>query len=111
MNAPLILVISDDCNLRQTTRSFLERRRYHPLVAVSLAEAQRLIAWVGAPCVVLIDPGTINLETAPSALAGVAPIVALPVRTSASGVRRIAKKSQELEAIIESHCGSDAIAA
>lgn len=114
MGSKSVLAISDDCNLRQTARAFLERRGFRVTTASSALEAQRMTKWGTDPCVILVDTATMSADAVRTTCGDGHVVVEMPTRTSSSGVRRLAKRGAQLEALetlLKAHCAPTTLAA
>jgi CheY-like chemotaxis protein len=108
MAARMVLVLEDDHNLQESVRGLAERLGYKVVSARSLAEAKRLLTRIARPCLVLLDTLMKEGLEAMAQLGSQYPLATIPVRLSASSVRRISKKSVHLDLLREAlkqHCG------
>ena len=108
MNGKTVLVLEDDHNLQESVRQVAEELGYQVLTARSLTEAQRLLARIARPCLILLDTLMKEGLAAMAQLGNQYPLATIPVRVSATNVRRISKKSVHLELLREAlkqHCG------
>lgn len=108
MAARLVLVLEDDQNLQESVRRLAERLGYKVVAARSLAEAKRLLSRIARPCLVLLDTLMKEGLEAMAQLGAQYPLATIPVRLSASSVRRMSKRSVHLDLLREAlkqHCG------
>jgi CheY-like chemotaxis protein len=108
MGARMVLVLEDDHNLQESVRRLAERLGYKVVSARSLAEAKRLLTRIARPCLVLLDTLMKEGLEAMAQLGSQYPLATIPVRQSASSVRRMSKKSVHLDLLREAlkqHCG------
>src|SRR3954447_15297876 len=104
----MVLVLEDDHNLQESVRNVAERLGYRVVSAHSLAEAKRLLARIARPCLVLLDTLMKEGLEAMAQLGSQYPLATIPVRLSASNVRRMSKRSVHLDLLreaIKQHCG------
>jgi CheY-like chemotaxis protein len=104
----MVLVLEDDHNLQESVRRVAERLGYRVVSARSLAEAKRLLARIAKPCLVLLDTLMKEGIDAMAQLGAHYPLATIPVRMSASNVRRMSKRSVHLDLLREAlrqHCG------
>ena len=104
----MVLVLEDDHNLQESVRRLAERLGYRVVAARSLAEAKQLLQRIARPCLVLLDTLMKEGIEAMAQLGAQYPLATIPVRLSSSSVRRMSKKSVQLEllrATLEQHCG------
>ena len=108
MASRMVLVLEDDQNLQESVRRVAERLGYKVVSARSLAEAKRLLERIARPCLVLLDTLMKEGLEAMTHLGAQYPLATIPVRLSASNVRRMSKKSVHLDLLREAlkqHCG------
>jgi CheY-like chemotaxis protein len=108
MQGKTVLVVEDDQNLRESVRRAVESLGYEVVTARSLSEAHRLLARIVRPCLILLDTLMKEGLEAMAQLGNQYPLATIPVRISATNVRRISKKSVHLELLREAlkqHCG------
>jgi hypothetical protein len=86
-----VLVICGDRAMQEALRRIITAAGCHPLLAGNVELALQMRA-ERTPVLVLVDP-QLAVPCASALGEGVCPIVLVPVRTSSSGVRRIAKRS------------------
>jgi hypothetical protein len=86
-----VLVVCSDRAMQEALRRIVAAAGCHPLLAGTVDIARRLRA-EQIPVLVLADP-QLAVECSSVLGDGVCPIVAVPVRTSSTGVRRLAKRS------------------
>jgi hypothetical protein len=105
--ANVILVITSDVVMQESVRLIVEAAGCHALGVPSIALAQERLRSV-EPVLILIDP--LWQADAVSQLGPEPPVVEIPVRTSSSGVRRVAKKgaaaTRWLQALISERCSA-----
>jgi CheY-like chemotaxis protein len=104
----MVLVLEDDHNLQESVRRVAEGLGYRVVAARSLGEAKSLLARIAKPCLVLLDTLMKEGIEAMSQLGAHYPLATIPVRQSASNVRRLSKKSVHLDLLREmlrQHCG------
>ncbi len=105
----MVLVLEDDHNLQASVRKMAESLGYKVVSARSLDEAKRLLDRIARPCLVLLDTLMKEGLAAMAHLGAQYPLATIPVRLSASNVRRISKRSVHLELVREAlkqHCGA-----
>ncbi len=105
----LVLVIEDDHNLQESVRNVAERLGYRVVSARSLGEAKQLLGRMARPCLVLLDTLMKEGLEAMVHLGSQYPLATIPVRLSASNVRRMSKRSVHLDLLREAlrqHCGA-----
>ncbi len=85
----LLLVVCRDRAMQEALRDSAARAGWRTLAATSIAAAEPMLARQ-RPALILVDPALGDA----SALARHAPVEPIPVRTSSSGVRRLAKHSE-----------------
>ena len=108
MGSRMVLVLEDDQNMQESVRRLAERLGYRVVSARSLAEAKRLLARIARPCLVLLDALMKEGLEAMAHLGAQYPLATIPVRLSATNVRRMSKKSVHLDLLREAlkqHCG------
>lgn len=108
MMAKMVLVLEDDHNLQKSVRKLAQDLGYEVVTARSLTEAQRLLERLARPCLILLDTLMKEGLEAMAALGNHYPMATIPVRVSATNVRRMSKKSVHLELlreILRQHCG------
>jgi CheY-like chemotaxis protein len=106
----LVLVVEDDRNVQQSVRRAVERAGVQVAIAGSLAEAHALLARVSRPCLVLLDFLMRGAREVVAQLGARVRLAAIPVRVSATNVRRMSKKAaelDELQALIDEHCAPE----
>jgi CheY-like chemotaxis protein len=104
----MVLVLEDDHQLSESVRRLAERLGYRVVAARSLSEAKRLLARIARPCLVLLDTLMKEGLEAMTHLGAHYPLATIPVRLSASNIRRISKRSVHLDLLreaLEQHCG------
>jgi CheY-like chemotaxis protein len=104
----MVLVLEDDRNLQESVRRVAEALGYKVISAHSLAEAKSLLARIARPCLVLLDTLMKEGIEAMAQLGTKYPLATIPVRQSASNVRRLSKRSVHLDLLREAlrqHCG------
>jgi CheY-like chemotaxis protein len=104
----MVLVLEDDHNLQESVRRVAERLGFRVVSAHSLAEAQRLLGRIARPCLVLLDMLMKEGLEAMTLLGSQYPLATIPVRLSATNVRRLSKRSVHLDLLretIKQHCG------
>jgi CheY-like chemotaxis protein len=109
MSSKLVLVLEDDHTLQESVRRLAERLGYKVVAARSLNEAQRLLQRIAKPCLVLLDALMKEGLQAMTQLGSQYPLATIPVRISATNVRRMSKRSVHLELLreaLEQHCGT-----
>lgn len=105
----MVLVLEDDHNLQASVRRLAEGLGYKVVSARSLDEAKRLLGRIARPCLVLLDTLMKEGIEAMAHLGALYPLATIPVRQSASNVRRMSKRSVHLELLREAlkqHCGA-----
>jgi CheY-like chemotaxis protein len=108
MSSKLILVLEDDQQLQESVRRIAEHLGYRVVAAHSLDEAKRLLSRVAKPCLVLLDVLMKGGLEAMTHLASLYPLATIPVRLSASNVRRMSRRSVHLDLLreaLQQHCG------
>lgn len=108
MGSKMVLVLEDDHNLQESVRRVAERLGYKVVAARSLAEAKSLLTRIAKPCLVLLDTLMKGGIEAMAQLGAQYPLATIPVRQSATNVRRMSKKSIHLDLLREAlkqHCG------
>jgi CheY-like chemotaxis protein len=108
MASKMVLVLEDDHQLSESVRRLAERLGYRVVAARSLSEAKRLLARIARPCLVLLDTLMKEGLEAMTHLGAHYPLATIPVRLSASNIRRISKRSVHLDLLreaLEQHCG------
>ena len=108
MGSKMVLVLEDDHNLQESVRRVAERLGYKVVAARSLAEAKSLLTRIARPCLVLLDTLMKEGIEAMAQLGALYPLATIPVRQSATSVRRMSKKSVHLDLLREAlkqHCG------
>ncbi|MGZ3425667.1 MAG: response regulator [Polyangia bacterium] len=108
MGCKMVLVLEDDHNLQESVRRVAEQLGYKVVAARSLAEAKSLLARIARPCLVLLDTLMKGGIEAMAQLGSQYPLATIPVRQSATNVRRMSKKSVHLDLLretIKQHCG------
>jgi CheY-like chemotaxis protein len=108
MSAKMVLVLEDDRNLQESVRRVAEDLGYKVVAVRTLAEAQSLLSRIARPCLVLLDMLMKEGIDAMAALGGQYPLATIPVRQSATNVRRMSKRSVHLDLLREAlrqHCG------
>jgi CheY-like chemotaxis protein len=104
----MVLVLEDDHALQESVRQVAERLGYKVVAARSLSEAKRLLGRIAKPCLVLLDTLMKEGLEAMSQLGSQYPLATIPVRLSATNVRRMSKRSVHLDLLREAlkqHCG------
>lgn len=105
--ANVILVIASDVVMQESVRLIVEAAGCKALVVPSIALAQERLR-AAEPVLILIDP--LWQDDAVTQLGPEPPVVEIPVRTSSSGVRRVAKKgapaTRWLQALINERCSA-----
>ena len=100
----LVLVVCSDHAMQASLRSVVEEAGCRAALAASVAAAQRELDRI-VPVLILIDP--LCGSEVPALVADCA-VVEFPVRTSSTGVRRIAKRHDAgvkwLKELVASHC-------
>ena len=103
----IILVVAADATMQESVRLIIEAAGCTTLVAPSIAHAKKSLRST-KPVLVLIDP--VWREDAESQLGSMVPIVEIPVRTSSTGVRRVAKRgtaaTRWLQDLITQRCSA-----
>src|SRR4051794_26277298 len=105
----MVLVLEDDHNLQESVRGVAERLGYKVVSAHSLAEAKRMLGRIAKPCLVLLDTLMKEGLEAMAQLGAQYPLATIPVRLSATNVRRMSKRSVHLDLLreaLEQHCGN-----
>ena len=108
----MVLVLEDDKNVQESVRRVAEGLGYRVVIAQSLAEAKRLLGRIARPCLVLLDALMTEGMEAMAQLGASYPLATIPVRVSASNVRRMSKRSLHLELLREAlvqHCGASVL--
>ena len=109
MGNKMVLVMEDDQNLQESVRRLVERCGYRVVTARSLPEARRVLERIARPCLILLDTLMNEGLEAMAQLGAQYPLATIPVRLSASNVRRMTKRSVHLELLRETllqHCGA-----
>ena len=104
----MVLVLEDDHNLQASVRRIAEDLGFRVVPARSLDEAKRLLARIARPCLVLLDALTKEGLEAMTHLGSQYPLATIPVRQSASNVRRLSKRSVHIDLLrkaLRQHCG------
>jgi len=110
----MVLVLEDDHNLQESVRRVAERLGYRVVSARSLSEAQGLLARIAKPGLVLLDTLMKEVLEAMAQLGAQYPLATIPVRLSATNVRRMSKRSVHLDLLREAlkqHCGPSTVEA
>jgi CheY-like chemotaxis protein len=105
----MVLVMEDDQNLQESVRRLVERCGYRVVTARSLPEARRLLERIARPSLILLDSLMNEGLEAMAQLGAQYPLATIPVRLSASNVRRMTKRSVHLELLretLQQHCGA-----
>ena len=108
MASRLVLVLEDDRQMQESVRRLAERLGYKVVSAGSLVEAKRLLTRIARPCLVLLDTLMKEGLEAMAQLGTQYPLATIPVRLSATNVRRMSKRSVHLDLLGEAlrqHCG------
>ncbi|HXU68526.1 MAG TPA: response regulator [Polyangia bacterium] len=108
MASRLVLVLEDDHHLQESVRRMAERLGYKVVSARTLKEATSLLARIARPCLVLLDTLMKEGIEAMTLLGAQYPLATIPVRLSASNVRRMSKRSVHLDLLreaLQQHCG------
>src|SRR3954471_5328730 len=108
MRSKMVLVLEDDQNLQESVRRLAERLGYKVVTARSLPEAKQQLSRIARPCLILLDTLMKEGLEAMAQLGSQYPLATIPVRQSASSVRRMSKKSVHLDLLREAlkqHCG------
>jgi CheY-like chemotaxis protein len=109
MGGKMVLVLEDDRTLQDSVRKLVERAGFKVVTARTLSEAQGLLERITRPCLILLDALMKEGIEAMTKLGAHYPLATIPVRISASNVRRISKKSVQLDVLrdlLEQHCGA-----
>jgi CheY-like chemotaxis protein len=112
MGTKMVLVLEDDRNLQESVRRLAEELGYKVVAVRTLAEAQSLLSRIARPCLVLLDMLMKEGIEAMAQLGGQYPLATIPVRQSATNVRRMSKRSVHLDLLREAlkqHCGSPVV--
>lgn len=88
----VVLIISSDRGLSQAVDRVVARARCRGVAVRDCAAAERALEQI-LPVVILVDP--LRHDELTARVRAVCAVVAIPVRTSGSGVRRLAKASTE----------------
>jgi hypothetical protein len=103
----VILVICSDRTIQASLRTVIEDAGCQAAFSADVGAGRRQLART-TPILILTDP-LLALEVM-AALAGSCPVVEFPVRTSSTGVSRMAKRNDAgvkwLSELIESHCAN-----
>lgn len=105
----MVLVLENDRTLQDSVRKLVERSGYRVVTARSLSEAQSLLERITRPCLILLDTLMTEGLEAVAKLGAHYPLATIPVRVSTSNVRRMSKKSVQLDVLrdlLEQHCGA-----
>jgi CheY-like chemotaxis protein len=108
MAGKIVLVLEDDRTLQESVRKLVEGHGFRVVMARSLPEAQRLLDRITRPCLILLDMLMHEGREAMAKLGAHYPLATIPVRVSSSNVRRMSKKSVQLDVLSEmllQHCG------
>jgi hypothetical protein len=105
----VVIVVCGDRAIQEAIRRIVEAAGCQPsLTATVDAALKRRTEQGGAAVLVLVDPLLLAESTAAMGTNGGCPVVAVPVRTSSTGVRRIAKRSDAavrwLRSLIAERC-------
>jgi hypothetical protein len=102
----VVLVVSANRTMQASLRTVVEEAGCRAIFSATIAAAQRRLA-AEPVALILADP---LLAAELPALAGVCPVVTFPVRTSSTGVRRMAKRNEAgvkwLTELVSRHCAS-----
>lgn len=105
--ARVILVVVADAAMQDSVRVIIEAAGCTPLVVPTIAHAKKSLCST-KPVLILIDP--VWRDGAASQLGAEPPIVEIPVRTSSTGVRRVAKRgapaTRWLQNLIAKRCSA-----
>jgi CheY-like chemotaxis protein len=107
MKGKTVLVVEDDQNLMESVCRLAESLGYEVVTARSLSEAHRLLARLAGPCLILLDTLMKEGLEAMAQLGNQYPLATIPVRVSATNVRRMSKRSVHLDLLRETlrqHC-------
>lgn len=107
MASGLVLVLEDDRNLQESVRRLVESYGLDAMTARSLPEALRVLERLVRPCLVLLDTLMQDGAEAMAQLGARYALAIIPVRVSASRVRRMSKRSVDLDLLREAlrrHC-------
>ena len=102
-----ILILCSDRAMQEALRRIVEAAGCHPLLAgtIDLAKSKRVEQ---SPVLMLVDPLLVAECTAAFSTDAGVPIVPVPVRTSSTGVRRIAKRNDAavrwLSSLVNERC-------
>jgi hypothetical protein len=103
----VVLIISSDRGLCDSVDKVVARAKCRAVAVRDSAAAERAIERV-RPVLILVDP--VRRDELPSQLRAMCTVAELPVRSSGSGVRRLAKPSSEavrwLTGLIAERCAS-----
>lgn len=108
MAGKMVLVLEDDRTLQDSVRKLVERAGFKVVTARTLSEAQGLLDRIARPCLILLDTLMTEGIEAMAKLGAHYPLATIPVRISASNVRRMSKRSVQLDVLrdlLEQHCG------
>ena len=104
----MVMVLEDDRTLQDSVRKLVENAGYKVVTARLLSEAQSLLERIARPCLILLDTLMQHGVEAMTKLGASYPLATIPVRMSATNVRRISKRSVHLDLLrdlLNQHCG------
>jgi hypothetical protein len=101
----VVLIVCSDRAMQEALRMVVEEAGCRSLMAATVAVAQQHLERA-TPILILVDPAC-GAEAC-DALTAPCPIMEFPIRTSSTGVRRIARKGDAatkwLSQVVASHC-------